>query len=196
MKFLPNCLSLLRCGFALIVAWLVLGLDQPAPVSGVAAFLPFLVFALVALSDFLDGWLARRLDAVSDFGAFIDPIADKILVAAGLLSVCHVLDWPVLLLGPALVILSRDTGVTLLRLLPGVVLPVSGLAKAKTALELIGLGGLLLGLGLAGGTAGDGPGGLIWISAAAVMVAALLSAMTGWTYLCAYRTWRASDGRR
>ena len=37
MKFLPNCLSLLRCGFALIVAWLVLGLDQPAPVSGVAS---------------------------------------------------------------------------------------------------------------------------------------------------------------
>jgi CDP-diacylglycerol--glycerol-3-phosphate 3-phosphatidyltransferase len=183
MKMVPNILSLMRCGFALIVAWLILDLGRQAPLGRLAALLPFALFVIVALSDFLDGWLARRLDAVSAFGAFIDPIADKILVAAGLLAVCHVMGWPLLLVVPSAIILLRDTGVTLLRLVPNVSVPVSALAKAKTALELVGLGGLLLTLGLAGGRTDDSPLALLTVSNLAVMLAAGLSALTGWAYV-------------
>ncbi|MEO0548788.1 MAG: CDP-diacylglycerol--glycerol-3-phosphate 3-phosphatidyltransferase [Pseudomonadota bacterium] len=158
--------------------------------------LPFLWFVLVAMTDFLDGFLARRLDAVSEFGAFLDPIADKLLVAISLLALCQVAEWPLHLWVPALVIISRDIMVTLLRLLREGTLPVTRLAKWKTAAEMIGIGGFLLGFAVQGltGLFVDGfedqrQAALIAIYAVSslslflVWIAAVLSAYTGWLYL-------------
>jgi len=159
---------------------------------------PFILFVLVAASDFLDGYFARKLNAVSAFGAFLDPVADKLLVAVSLIAVAYVLDWYWIILLPAIVIIARDSYVTLLRLRPNVKLPVSKLAKYKTALEMAGIGGLLLAWavpGLIGSSAPDAhtesyinaatmPMELLWFASfALIYLAAALSAYTGWLYV-------------
>ena len=70
------------------------------------------LFALASLSDWLDGYLARRLDIATDLGAFLDPVADKLLVSAVLIMLSTQL--PVLLL-PAILIVSREIAISALR---------------------------------------------------------------------------------
>lgn len=168
LKWLPNALTLLRCGLALVVGWSILAL------SPIWAFTLFLV---AALSDFVDGYAARKLDAISAFGAFLDPVADKLLVAVALIALCLSLGWPLFLTIPAALVIARDAGVTLLRLFPSLKLPVVALAKWKTAMEMLGIGAILAAplapsieplLKLSGFV-------LIWI-------AALLSVYTGFRY--------------
>lgn len=159
IKALPNTLTLLRCGLAVWIGWLILSAARPS-------FTPFLVFLMVASTDFLDGWVARRFNAESAFGAFLDPIADKLLVGISLLALASVQAWSTILLIPALLIIARDLVATILRLIPGVSMPVSRLAKWKTALELTGIGGLLLALALASDMLWNGALIVVWIAAA------------------------------
>lgn len=141
LTWVPNALTVTRCVLAVFVAWLILA--QPAN-----SFAPAVAFVLVALTDFVDGWLARRLNAVSAFGAFLDPVADKLLVGTSLLALTSVHDWALPLLVPTLAIVIRDSLATGLRLFPSIEMPVSKLAKWKTALEMIGILGLLLAIPL------------------------------------------------
>lgn len=134
-KWLPNTITLLRCGLAFITAWAIL--YSPAWVA-------LSLFAFTAITDFLDGYFARHLNAVSAFGAFIDPIADKLLVALSLLALCMQHNWAAMLLIPTVLIIARDLGITLLRLRPSIDLPVSAFAKWKTAAEMVGILILLL----------------------------------------------------
>lgn len=169
LKWLPNALTIARCGLAGLVAWWIIA--EPA-----TSWLPLLSFILVAATDFLDGWAARRFDAVSAFGAFLDPVADKLLVGLALLALALKQDWTWLVLIPAIAIISRDLVATGLRLMPGIVLPVSRLAKWKTALEMFGIGALLC----------AGPVGLaiIWpLGLGLVWIAALLSVYTLGLYI-------------
>lgn len=135
LKWLPNALTIARCGMAFIVGWAILTLS---PIWAFALFL------ITALSDLVDGYAARKLDAVSKFGAFLDPIADKLLVALGLIAMCIAQGWTLLLVIPTAAIIARDVGVTLLRLAPSLKLPVMPLAKWKTAAEMMGIGALLI----------------------------------------------------
>lgn len=112
---------------------------------------PFLAFVLVALTDFVDGYFARRFNAVSKFGAFLDPVADKLLVGISLIAITLVQSGAYIFLIPTVIIILRDLIATLLRLVPGIDLPVSQLAKWKTALEMTGIGGILLAAALASG---------------------------------------------
>jgi CDP-diacylglycerol--glycerol-3-phosphate 3-phosphatidyltransferase len=159
---------------------------------------PFILFVIVAASDFLDGYFARKLNAVSAFGAFLDPVADKLLVAVSLIAVAYVLDWYWIILLPAIVIIARDSYVTLLRLRPNVKLPVSKLAKYKTALEMAGIGGVLLAWAVPGfiGLMAHPDSAENYImdatlpieilsiaSLALIYLAAALSAYTGWLYV-------------
>ncbi|HEY2662271.1 MAG TPA: CDP-diacylglycerol--glycerol-3-phosphate 3-phosphatidyltransferase [Caulobacteraceae bacterium] len=117
---------------------------------------PFAVIAffVAAITDFFDGWLARRWNVVSLAGAILDPIADKILVCGAILGLLAVRAPGVLVAGG--VILFREFAVSALRevLAPrGVKLPVTFLAKTKTTLQLVALGAILVlwiwpGLGL------------------------------------------------
>ena len=102
-------------------------------------------FIIAAVTDFFDGWLARRWKVVSLMGAILDPIADKILVCGAILGLLAVRAPGVLVAGG--VILFREFAVSALRevLAPkGIKLPVTFLAKTKTTLQLVALGAILI----------------------------------------------------
>jgi len=114
------------------------------------------IFALAALSDAVDGYLARSLKQVTPFGKFADPIADKILVAAALVSFVQLDE---LTATPVVVILAREflvTGLRILAVAEGRVIPASPLGKAKTFSHI----GLVLFI-LATRYFGMGPTGLV-----------------------------------
>ncbi len=138
------------------------------------------LFSLAGVTDYFDGYLARRWAQISAFGRFLDPIADKLLVAAVILMLVATDRIRGLVVLPALVILCREVMVSGLREFLAQVnvgVPVSRLAKWKTALQLIALGILIV--GDAGGDWTQWVGELgLWIAAAITMV-------TGYDYLSA-----------
>lgn len=219
-KWVPNALTIMRCFGAFVVGWVIyrywfilasysVGAEpqfqqfadfytEMMQLTNWAALWPFILFVLVAASDFLDGYFARKLNAVSAFGAFLDPVADKLLVAVSLIAIAFVLNWDWIILLPAIVIIARDAYVTALRLRPTISLPVSKLAKYKTALEMAGIGGYLLAWAIMGGiglTAHPDTAYtalmdatlplniLSYASLALIYLAAALSAYTGWLYV-------------
>ncbi len=140
----------------------------------------FALYCLMGVTDYFDGYLARAQGTVSKLGVFLDPIADKIMVAAVILMLAGkgvIFDWHLI---PALVILVREIAVSGLREFLGgiqVSLPVSRLSKWKTTLQLIALGGLILAQALPGWP---------WLQTAALAAlwaAAVLTVITGWDYL-------------
>lgn len=175
MLTLPNILTLSRI---LAVPLLALFLWWPEWRIGYA--IAFALYCLMGVTDYFDGYLARAQGTVSKLGVFLDPIADKIMVAAVILILSGrgvIADFHLI---AALVILVREIAVSGLREFLGglqVSLPVSRLAKWKTALQLAALGALIL--------SGALPGWpwVLTISLAALWVAAVLTLVTGWDYL-------------
>jgi CDP-diacylglycerol--glycerol-3-phosphate 3-phosphatidyltransferase len=148
MLTLPNLLTLSRI---LAVPILVFLLWKPAPWDYA---ITFVLYCIVGITDYFDGYLARAQGRISRLGQFLDPIADKIMVAAVivmLISTRKMSGEPVihgLHIIPALVILLREIIVSGLRefLAPlNVSMPVSTLAKWKTTFQLVSLGALILG---------------------------------------------------
>ncbi len=151
---LPNLLTVLRLVLTLVmfacfaaVAWVQ---EQGASMDQAMIFLILRMalasFVIAAVTDFFDGWLARRWKVESLFGAILDPIADKILVCAAALGLIAVHVQPPVLV-PIGIILFREFAVSALRevLAPrGLVLKVTALAKIKTALQLVALGALMV----------------------------------------------------
>ena len=151
MLSLPNLLTLSRI---LAVPILVFLLWRPTPVD---YLITYVLYCLVGITDYFDGYLARAQGKISKLGQFLDPIADKIMVAAVLIMLISsrkanpVPEIEGLHIIPALVILLREIIVSGLReVLAGlqVSVPVSALAKWKTTLQLVALGALILGGGL------------------------------------------------
>ena len=104
----------------------------------------FGVFVLASLSDFADGYIARHYNQVSDFGKFMDPLADKLLVMSALVAFIPVADVPVWVV---VVILGREFMVTSLRLIAagkGVVIAADKWGKVKTISQMIWLNYTLL----------------------------------------------------
>ena len=175
MLTLPNILTLSRI---VALPLLVACLWWPAWAAGYA--LAFALYCLMGITDYFDGYLARAQGAVSRLGIFLDPIADKIMVAAVILMLVGTHDISGLHLIAALVILLREIAVSGLREFLGgiqVSVPVSRLAKWKTTLQLVALGALIL--------AGALP--MHWwikdVGLAALWGAAVLTLVTGWDYL-------------
>ncbi|MDR6850695.1 CDP-diacylglycerol--glycerol-3-phosphate 3-phosphatidyltransferase/cardiolipin synthase [Sphingomonas sp. BE123] len=175
MLTLPNVLTLSRI---VTVPLLVFLLWWPQWHAGYA--LGFATYCLMGITDYFDGYLARSRGTVSKLGVFLDPIADKIMVASVILILCAKELIPGVHMIAALVILLREIAVSGLREFLGgiqVSVPVSALAKWKTALQLTSLGGLIL----AGALPGWG-----WVhdtSLAMLWGAAVLTLITGWDYL-------------
>jgi cardiolipin synthase len=142
-----------------------------------ARYVACLLFTVAATTDYLDGYLARSWQQQSPFGRWLDPIADKLLVAATILMLVGFDRAPLL---PALVILLREITVSGLREYMAEVsvgLPVSRLAKWKTAVQMVAIGFLLVG--------NAGPNwlpveGIGWWG---LWLAAILTLVTGWDYL-------------
>ena len=182
MLTLPNLLTLSRI-FAVPI--LVFLLWYPGWQLGYA--FGFVLYCVVGITDYLDGYLARAQGTVSKLGVFLDPIADKIMVAAVLVMLITtsggplgepiVHGWAVI---PALVILLREITVSGLREFLAqlqVSVPVSRLAKWKTTFQMVSLGALIL--------AGAVPEEL-WVhqvGIVALWAAAALTLLTGWDYL-------------
>lgn len=106
----------------------------------------FWAFVVAAVTDFFDGWLARKLNATTIWGAILDPIGDKVLVAGAILGLMSLGPQPQVAL-PAALILFREFTVSALREVAagkGVSLPVTMLAKWKTTLQLVALAAELL----------------------------------------------------
>jgi cardiolipin synthase (CMP-forming) len=172
MLNLPNILTLSRiAAIPLVVAcfWLDRGWSQ---------WLSMILFVSACVTDWFDGYFARRYHQISRFGRFLDPIADKLLVAAALLMLVNSRQLSGVHVLAALIIMTREILVSGLReflaeLRVGV--PVSQLAKWKTGAQMVAIAVLLLGdtvphyigdIGLA----------LIWLAAA-------LTLITGYDYL-------------
>ena len=138
------------------------------------------LFSAAGLTDWLDGHMARRWEQQSDLGRFLDPIADKLLVAATLLMLTATGRLPMGTLLPALVILCREILVSGLReYLAGlrVGLPVSKLAKWKTGIQMVAIGFLIV------GDAGPAALPVSGIGEILLWIAALLTLVTGYDYL-------------
>lgn len=113
-----------------------------------AAWLGLVFYAIAGVTDYLDGYWARRENEVSKIGQFLDPIADKLLVAAVILMLVFNGQISGLSIIPAIIILMREVAVSGLReFLAGlqVSVPVSKLAKWKTTIQILSLGFLIVG---------------------------------------------------
>jgi cardiolipin synthase len=161
---------------------LVLLVAIGAPVTD---FLASLVFLIAAITDYLDGRLAREMLILSDFGRMLDPIADKLLIGATLMALVgfgHLPGWGIY---PAIVIMLREILVSGLREYLAetrVGMPVTKLAKWKTAAQMLALGLLLLG-GPGARVIGLGFLPMAWIGGTLLWLAAALTLITGWDYL-------------
>ncbi|MGD1058514.1 MAG: CDP-diacylglycerol--glycerol-3-phosphate 3-phosphatidyltransferase [Solirubrobacteraceae bacterium] len=128
---LPNLLTVLRI---MLVPALVVALLGNTPGGDVLAAV---VFALASLTDFIDGYLARARDSITTFGKLMDPLADKLLIVAALISLVslhRLAAWV------AMVIITRELAVTVLRLAAtqaGVVMAASMFGKVKTCLQIV-----------------------------------------------------------
>ena len=180
MLTLPNLLTLSRI---LAVPILVFLLWRP---GGWDYAVTFVLYCLVGITDYLDGYLARAQGTVSRLGHFLDPIADKIMVASVIVLLVArppldgtpvIAEWHLI---PALVILLREIIVSGLREFLAtlrVSVPVSQLAKWKTTFQLVSLGALIL-----SGALPQWP----WVHLVGLIslwAAAALTLVTGWDYL-------------
>jgi CDP-diacylglycerol---glycerol-3-phosphate 3-phosphatidyltransferase len=142
-KNLPNLITASRLLLTAIVAGLLMLEQKPA-----TALLACLLFTLAAVTDVLDGYVARRYGAVSNLGKLLDPLADKLLVTTALILLIPLNRLPAWV---ALLILSREMLVTGLRGIAssaGVVVAASGLGKLKSIAQYVGLGVLIFPLGV------------------------------------------------
>lgn len=172
-RHVPNLLSLSRVGIILIMmlSWVLVHFLT----FQVLNWLMFGLFIIGAATDFLDGYLARRWGVGSEFGAMLDQITDKLLVTTVLMF---------LVLGqyagiiPALIIILRElyvSGVREYLALKNVPLPVSKLAKWKTASQMLGIATVLFGVCIQYRL-------LLTVGNGLIIIAAILSLISAWQY--------------
>lgn len=175
MFTLPNLLTLFRIGLIVPIALLFY-----VPQAW-AVWLALVLYIIGAVTDYFDGYFARVLNQKSAFGRFLDPIADKLLVASVLLLLAGFGRIAGFWLIPALVIMLREVLVAGLRefLAPsGVVIHVSRLAKWKTTAQLVALGVLIAVPAVSPYIPFAQTMGHVFLLAAAI-----LTGVTGWQYI-------------
>ena len=171
---IPNLLTIARIFFVPLLVAALVGKSVAVRVGGLVVtneWLALAIFLVAAATDLLDGFLARRWGQITTIGTLLDPIADKLLISAALISLVQVHAahaWMVVL------IIGREFAVTGLRSLAyarGVVVAASPLGKVKMAAEVVAILALILGHDRAGSIYAVGQAAL-WL----VVVAALISA--------------------
>ena len=107
--------------------------------SGLWLWLALVVFIIASTTDFIDGYIARHYHQVSDFGKFLDPLADKLLTIAAMCMFC---EWGIFPAWALMIVLTREFAVTGLRLVAvqsGTVIAAGWSGKVKTASTMVGL---------------------------------------------------------
>ena len=138
---LPNWMTIMRIAITPLIAVLI-WIDEPAYGYQLALAL----YTIASVTDYIDGYMARRLNVESPLGEMLDPIADKLLIAAVLLALASVTSSGWVFLTPALIILIREFMVSGLREFlakQNVSAPVTRLAKWKTTAQILALGFLM-----------------------------------------------------
>lgn len=139
---IPNALTLLRVAAIPVIVALLIGGKSDA-----ARWWAFYLFVASAATDYVDGWLARKLHQESDFGRLFDPIADKLLIAAVYFALVNdgvITDWNV---AAVILVVSRELLVSALRAhlaARGTAMPSSKQAKYKTATQLVSAAALII----------------------------------------------------
>ena len=108
-------------------------------VSGIWMVLSLLIFVIASLTDFVDGYIARKYNQVSDFGKFLDPLADKLLTIAAMAMYC---EWGIFPAWALMIVLTREFAVSGLRMVAGPkgkVIAAGKSGKFKTASTMVGL---------------------------------------------------------
>jgi CDP-diacylglycerol--glycerol-3-phosphate 3-phosphatidyltransferase len=175
---LPN---LLTMGRMVVIPLVLLLIDRGSPKD---CWWAALVYSAAALTDLIDGWLARRMHVVSVLGKFLDPLADKLLVMAVLIYMIpmgRISTWAVALL------LAREISVTGLRSIAsseGVVIAAGDDGKTKTALQMVGILCLILGYPyhLTLGPLDLGMVDLVYVGRALVYVSLVFSILSALSY--------------
>ncbi|MCF3932162.1 CDP-diacylglycerol--glycerol-3-phosphate 3-phosphatidyltransferase [Acuticoccus sp. M5D2P5] len=174
MTTIPNILTILRClgvfALAVLLVW----------PFGDVRLAALIVFVLAALTDWLDGYLARKLNQISAFGRMLDSIADKLLVGVALLMLCAEGTIGGLNSLAAALILMREIAISGLREhlgTKGIVVPASLFAKWKTTIQLVAIA-VLIGAPLTWAPATFVVIGLVILWAAVVM-----TLVSGWQYI-------------
>lgn len=177
---LPNKLTLLR--MCLIPVFLLFLLWEGLPNNYLWALL---IFAAASITDTLDGQIARRRGLVTDFGKFMDPLADKLLVMSALVGFVDVMDVPPTVI---IVILAREFLVTALRTLAadnGVVIAADGWGKLKTVLQMFWICFTLLLLWVMAEEIGPGWvfAALSWVHIVGMTLVVAVTIISGFNYM-------------
>ena len=172
---LPNLLTILRIIAAPIIAILIWRESSYAQL-----IIAFVLFCVAGLTDWLDGYLARKLEMESHLGRILDPIADKVLLACILLALAshYTRDW--LFIAPALIIFLREfiiSGFREYMSKEGIVINVSALAKWKTTLQLAAVGLIILSMIFTENAF------LAYTSIATLWLSAIVTVQTAYDYL-------------
>jgi CDP-diacylglycerol--glycerol-3-phosphate 3-phosphatidyltransferase len=182
---LPNTLTWLRIlAIPLVVVCFLLGVRNPA---GVGFPLAGIIFGIASVTDSLDGYLARRLGQITRLGAFLDPVADKLIVAAALVLIVS-RDNRIVVIASGIVIIGREIAVSALRewmaeLGYRAKVAVSGMGKYKTILQMVGLSLMLYQHHLFGVPV-YAPGVWLTVTAAALTLYSMLVYLkAAWPYL-------------
>jgi cardiolipin synthase len=172
---LPNLLTFARIG---LVPAFVAAFWLPLPAG---RWVAFAVFVIAAITDYADGWIARKRQAESRLGQMLDPIADKLLIAAALIMLVYMDDIRGFVIIPALIILAREILVSGMReflATIAVTVPVSSISKLKTVVQVVALAILVVAPAVE-----HVWGGLHQVGIIALWGAAILTIYTGFAYV-------------
>lgn len=167
---LPNKLTLLR--ICLIPVFVILMLSQVSNFFLISC----IIFIIASITDFLDGKIARKYNLVTDFGKFIDPLADKLLVLSALICMIEydlVAGWMVI------IIVARELTVSILRAIAadnGKVIAASGGGKIKTTSQMIAIILLLIGANYSNSQ-------IVFVGTIAMYIATIFTLYSGIDYL-------------
>lgn len=167
---LPNKLTLLR--ICLIPVFVILMLSQVSNLFLISC----IIFIIASITDFLDGKIARKYNLVTDFGKFMDPLADKLLVLSALICMIEydlVAGWMVI------IIVARELTVSILRAIAadnGKVIAASGGGKIKTTSQMIAIILLLIGANYSNSQ-------IVFVGTIAMYIATIFTLYSGIDYL-------------
>lgn len=171
---IPNTLTVARM---LLIVPIGLCLFLEADLGKLAVWIAFLLYVMASLTDLFDGMIARKLNQITPLGTFLDPISDKIFVAALMVLLVGFGRLEGFWMIPVIVIFTREFLISGLREFLGphdVKMPVTRLAKWKTASQMVALGFLIL---------GNAAPYALYAGQVLLLVAAILTVITGWGYM-------------
>lgn len=186
---LPNKLTLMRM---IMVPFLMVFITFDFGLGIWSRLIAAAFFGLASLTDFVDGYLARKWNLVTNFGKFMDPLADKLMVFVALISLCYVTGrdegaslYGVLLLAATVIVIFRELAVTSMRMVvtntDGIVIAANWLGKVKTCTQILFILAAIIepmfSYELLDGHA---------VSYATMAAMTLMTVWSGWNYLKAY----------